>query len=183
MKVIHYPLSRWHETNQARSVVPALRRAHSWAGRTDTQISGCNVLGLSSSGRNKMLWQYRIESEDSGRGHGGGVGRGSAEEMTFELGLKGWVRLDQAADESIPSWKKQISPYMPSFKNQTFASVSLQKELRLQSLTWNEITNWMVSFSPACPSPMRPRCLRSTRNKRQRTDSHSAWTEKVRIFP
>ena len=161
MKLIHYPLSRWHETNQEQSVVPALRRAHSWAGRTDTQISGCNVLGLSSSGRNK----------------------GSAEEMTFELGLKGWVRLDQAADESIPSWKKQISPYMPGFKNQTFKSVSLQKELRLQSLTWNEIANWMVSFSPACPSPMRPRCLRSTRNKEQRTDSRSACKEKVRILP
>lgn len=66
-----------------------LQVACDWSGGTDTCISGCNVLGLHSRGMNQMFWQYRIKSEDSGREHGSREGRCSAEEMTFELGLKG----------------------------------------------------------------------------------------------
>ena len=66
-----------------------LQVACDWSGRTDTCISGCDVLGLCSRGMTQMLRQHRIKSEDSGRERGSREGRCSAEEMTFELGLKG----------------------------------------------------------------------------------------------
>lgn len=88
----HHPLCSLQVTQDESGTTvhqSCLPRAHSWAGRTDSWITGGKGMELYSSGVKKMLWQLRIKSKDSGRGHGSREGRGSAEKMTFELGFKG----------------------------------------------------------------------------------------------
>lgn len=125
---------RWWETCQAPSAGPAFGEPTTGlAAQITCNWFECAGTIFSWNESNALMEQ---KTKDSGTGHESRKGWCSAEEMTLELGLKGW-RLGKAG-ESIPSQgENHTSPSTPSAYYWMF-KISFKKTQFCEVLMWNK---------------------------------------------